>query len=170
MLELSIIHRAFLELIKISIGTSNNDFDFSQLSDEDWERVYDESKKQASVLICFDAFKNVDSKPCSEIFHKWFFLATANLKSNINIINEQERLIALLNDNDIPYVILKGLSSAAYYKDGGIRRLGDIDFLVDNTNVEKTKELLVASGYQLDHETSDIHYELCHYITTYSVI
>ena len=53
MLELTIIHKAFLELIKISIGTSNNDFDFSSLSDEEWTKILEESKKQAVVLLCF---------------------------------------------------------------------------------------------------------------------
>ena len=160
MLELTVIHRAFLELIKISIGTSNNDFDFSLLTDKDWFNVLEESKKQAAVLLCFDALKNIEHKPNAELYHKWFLLAAANIKCNINIIKEQDALTALLNDNKIPYVILKGVSSAHYYPDSNIRSLGDIDFIVDESYLEKTKELLLSSGYQLDDDTSSIHYEL----------
>lgn len=159
MLELSIIHRAFLELIKISIGTSKHDFDFSLLTDEDWHNVFEESKKQAAVLLCFDALKNVAHKPNVSLYNKWFILAVANINSNINIIKEQDALTTLLNDNKIPYVILKGVSSAHYYPDSNIRSLGDIDFIVDEAYLESTKELLLRSGYQLDDDTSSIHYE-----------
>lgn len=159
MLELTIIHRAFLELIKISIGTSNADFDFSLLTDDDWNKVVDESKKQAVVLLCFDALKNVQHKPPNELYNKWFLMSAANLKNNVRVVNEQEYLINLLNDNKIPYVILKGSSSAYYYPDSKIRSLGDIDFIVDESNLDITKELLIGAGYELDDDTSPIHSE-----------
>lgn len=159
MLELTIIHRAFLELIKISIGTSNADFDFSLLTDDDWNRVIDESKKQATVLLCFDALKNVEYKPKSELYNRWFLMSAANLKNNIRVINEQEFLINLLNDNNIPYVILKGSSSACYYPDSKIRSLGDVDFIVDSSYLDKTKELILGAGYELDDNTSPVHLE-----------
>ena len=159
MQELNTVYRAFLELVKIGIGTSDNSFDFSLLTDDDWNNVFLESKKQASILLCFNALNDVAHKPKAELYNKWFLLAAANMKNNVNIVNAQLNLIDLLNKNQISYVILKGSSSSRYYPDDKMRSLGDIDFLVDSELVEKTKDLLLHENYLMDNDSSPIHYE-----------
>ena len=162
MFELTTAQKAFFELIKISIGTSNNEFDFSCLTDEDWNRVFAESQNQASALICFDALKNVKANLPKAIYNEWFLMAVANIEKNIRLIKEQEQLTNLLDNNCIPYVILKGLSSARYYPDSKNRCLGDIDFLVDKEQVDRTKQLLLDNNYVLLDDTSSIDCQFSH--------
>lgn len=159
MQDISTVYKAYLELVKIGIGTSKNDFDFSSLSDDDWNAVFRESKKQTTALLCFDALKNVSSKPSKEIYDAWFVKATKVLSYNFLVLREQRELVRILNENNLPYVILKGWSSAGYYPNNELRCYGDIDFLVDGNNVESTKQLLIDSNYSLADETSKIHYE-----------
>ena len=159
MQELKTVYKAFLELVKIGIGTSDRNFDFSVLSDEEWARLFTESKKQASALLCFDSLKETNVKPKEELYNRWFIFSAATIKNNICVIEEQNKLVELLNSNTIPYVILKGTSSGNYYPDGKTRCSGDIDFIVDNDDLEKTRALLLENEYVLDNDNSPIHYE-----------
>lgn len=151
--------KAYFELIKISIGTYKDDFDFSVLNDEQWNNVFEESKKQSTALMCFDALKFVSAKPNDEIYNSWFLTASKILSNNIHVSNQQQVLINVLNDNNIPYAILKGLSSAFYYPNGEYRNSGDIDFIVLSKDVETTKELLLKNDYSMHRDVNPVHYE-----------
>lgn len=72
-----------------------------------------------------------------------------NRERNKKLIKETQYLAKLLNDAKINYAFLKGSAMLIgnYYHDIGVRMIGDIDFLVDNTKIEETKELLCNNGY-----------------------
>ncbi len=157
--NLDVTFRAYLELLKIGIGTSNNKFDFSVLSEEQWNRIMKESVHQATALICFDSIKDINVTLNEKVYADWFLKATQVLKRNFAIMQQQKRLIELLNKHQISYVILKGTSSAYYYPNSEFRSFGDIDFFVDSHNIEKTKNFLLRDGYVLEEDTSPIHFE-----------
>ena len=60
MVKLDVTFSAYLELLKISIENSNHDFDFSALTDDDWEGIESECFSQATSLLCFDSIKNIN--------------------------------------------------------------------------------------------------------------
>ena len=159
MVNTDAVFNAYLELLKISIENSNHDFDFSALTDDDWEGIESECFSQATSLLCFDSIKNINIKLNDNIYSDWFLKATKILKRNFKIMQQQELLCNLLSTNQIPYVILKGTSSAYYYPNSEYRNFGDIDFLVDSANVERTKLLLLENDYILEEDTSSIHFE-----------
>ena len=72
-----------------------------------------------------------------------------NLNRNQEMINEMQCLSKLLKKNSINYKLLKGgyLLSKNYYKDLGIRMIGDIDFLISINDLKKTINLLNSIGY-----------------------
>ena len=53
----------------------------------------------------------------------------------------------LLQKNGIAYVVIKGVASAAYYKDPIIRTMGDVDILVAEQDVVQSDALLRSIGY-----------------------
>ncbi len=61
-----------------------------------------------------------------------------------------------LSEHKIPYVIIKGMASAAYYPDPFLRAMGDVDFLVPKEKLEETKKLLLEQGYKTN-ENSNHH-------------
>lgn len=157
-ISLDISKQALLELIKIGIGTSDgNDFDFSSLSDDDWKSVMDESRAQSVHLLCFDAAKNhIDLMP-GEVYSKWIYIATKTLFNNLKVIKDQRQLTTLLEKNDIPYIILKGASSAYYYPDSEKRTYGDIDFLTCAEDYKRTAKLLEGEGFVDDKRHHQVH-------------
>lgn len=157
---LTVRKQALFELLKIGIGTSEGDFDFSSLSEEDWFAVMDESLTQTVGLLCFDSVGKISAKLPQNVYDKWLKSALGYMASAQKHKKAENKLTALLIANNISYVILKGNSSASYYPDPEKRANGDVDFIVKPEELEKTKQLLCDNGYDLKPDLSDIHYEL----------
>lgn len=67
-------------------------------------------------------------------------------------------VVSLMDRNDIPYYLLKGISLAAYYPDAEYRKLGDVDLYINEEKaLEQAKEVLVAEGFVEEKEISDHH-------------
>lgn len=55
---------------------------------------------------------------------------------------------------DIPFTTIKGYASAYYYPVPTRRTMGDVDFLVDERNLDEAEKKLLAEGFVPDHETA----------------
>ena len=155
--QLNLCDKALIELVKIGIGTSKGDFDFSVLSADDWKNIARESRAQAVILLAFDAAKDyIDLMP-EDIYEAWFKLSVRVISKNRLLLNAQTELDNLLKQNKIEYVILKGSASAYYYPDYSKRNSGDIDFLTAIRDFPKVKEILINAGYEMELEDHDLH-------------
>ena len=112
----------------------------------DWERVFRESYLQGVHMIAFQhperhGIPSELQNRFKAIFRKY---AMRNLK-----IGQQHTVIhRLMTEHNIPYCILKGLSSADYYPDSFLRGLGDVDFLVHREDFEIAEQILLESGFE----------------------
>lgn len=69
-----------------------------------------------------------------------------------------ELIVSLMEQEHIPYYLLKGISLAAYYPVPEYRKLGDVDlYIPDPAALAKAKKVLESSGFVLDPELSDHH-------------
>lgn len=67
-------------------------------------------------------------------------------------------VVSLLDRNDIPYYLLKGISLAAYYPEAEYRKLGDVDLYINEEKaLEQAKKVLAAEGFVEEKEISDHH-------------
>ena len=153
-------YNAVLELVRISIGTSDGEFEFDSLTEQDWKSITEEVFAQSMGLMCFDAVCSVRSNVPETIYNEWFKRSLSLTAKGVRNSRGQAKLVELLNANGIPYVILKGFSSAYYYPEPDKRASGDIDFLVNPSDVEKTRELLIEKGYKMAADSNPLHYEL----------
>ena len=74
-------------------------------------------------------------------------------------IEQFTRRIAYLFDaNNISYILLKGISLAAFYPVPEYRQLGDVDIYINDKEMfNRANALLLANGYTKDDEISDHH-------------
>ena len=83
----------------------------------------------------------------------------ATLTRNMLYYNELSKILQSFMDAGIEAIILKGAALAeTVYKDIGLRRFGDIDFLVHESDLQKAKQKLSEQGYILDEHVSPIEY------------
>lgn len=67
---------------------------------------------------------------------------------NHQFLKKSQEIITLCNEENIPTMLLKGIPLAlVYYKDLGVRPMGDVDLLVPLTSVDRTVELLSKLGH-----------------------
>lgn len=113
----------------------------------DCNELVEESKRQTVFPVAYSFVKDkcddVDSKTFSQIIAK-----------NIRVEFAHNEIHRILSDNSIPYVILKGVASASYYKEPMLRMMGDVDVLVRPDDIAKADELLKSIGFVT---ADDIH-------------
>lgn len=68
------------------------------------------------------------------------------------------RIVDLFDANNISYILLKGISLAAFYPVPEYRQLGDVDIYINDKEMfNRANALLLANGYTKDDEISDHH-------------
>ena len=113
----------------------------------DCNELVEESKRQTVFPVAYsfviDKCDDVDSKTFSQIIAK-----------NIRVEFAHNEVHRILSDNNIPYVILKGVASASYYKEPMLRMMGDVDVLVRPDDIAKADKHLKSIGFVT---ADDIH-------------
>lgn len=132
---LNTTQNALLEAIKASLFGSKPNYP----ADTDWAEVVKEAKAQTVLGIISPVIpvKDVSVEMGKAKYMKLLF--------------EQDKLIKLLDANDIPCVILKGSAAAQYYPKPHLRAMGDVDFLVPQNKFETAINVLESIGYEYHH-------------------
>ena len=107
--------------------------------------AFEEALKQSVFLFIYELKKFSLAKADIE---KWENAYLSQIANNIRNQVAHQELHKLLSEAGIDYVILKGMASAKYYPDPLLRTMGDVDFLVKKSDVDRTVELLNDNGYE----------------------
>ena len=137
-----------LAILRASLFTDED------LSIPEWEPVFREMKAQTVASLPARWLPSHLEAPqwtryCSIMQGQW-----------VRVMHAQDQLLQLLEENRIPCVILKGAAAAMYYPHPSLRSMGDVDFLVKRTDVERAASLLEGNGYTLTHDKDTVshHY------------
>ena len=130
--------KVLLKLIQKSQFVS---IDTSELKETNWNELYEEALIQ-SVQGLVAQFA-----PIQEPDDKWTKIRYQQLAKHIRYCHAEAELTDILNLESIPFMIIKGNSAAIYYKDPFLRSMGDIDFIVRETDYLKAKHLLSIKGF-----------------------
>ncbi|GAB2560434.1 nucleotidyltransferase domain-containing protein [Spirosoma areae] len=117
-----------------------------------WDRLYRLATRHRVTPFLYRTLQDIPGVPAA-------FLATlqANCRANTTDYllkrHEYYQLSALLDEHTIPHKVLKGIYLAEHaYPDSSLRICGDIDVLIQETDVEKTIRLLQANHYRLNQK------------------
>ena len=120
-----------------------------------WPLVWHEAYVQAVSLI---AFSGKSPEDCNEQFlYKMRMKLQDDVRRVMHINKEHIRLHRIMTAVGIPYVILKGAASAAYYPDPLMRLMGDVDFLVNESDVERACKVLEENGLKRNPKEHEKH-------------
>ena len=138
-------------LMLLAANIAKSDAQTVDISPEDAAAIMNEAFSQAVPLFALDAL------PKDKISRENREKATAFAAKNLNLRQVQKGFVKLLDENGVPYVILKGEAAAADYPDPNLRLLGDIDVLVEPENLEKVGKLLESKGFEAYAEENGSH-------------
>jgi hypothetical protein len=117
-----------------------------------WEQVVKLSSGQFVLPALYIRFKEASLLPelPSDLVEYMEYLTGLNRERNLQIIEQIKEIVALLNEHSITPVFLKGTAHLLLplYDDIAERMVGDIDFLVEESEMEKTAQLFMMVGYE----------------------
>ena len=115
-----------------------------------FEAVYEECIRQTILAVVVSAIPKEAPLP---VRLKWINAAGVHASSNQRVKEGHGEIHRLLSGHQIPYVILKGLATAAYYPDPEMRTLGDVDFLIRKEDAKRCDQLLKENGFFAEEHT-----------------
>ena len=141
------LYQTVFQLIKASVFPEMDE----NIVISDWEAVFKEMREQSIAVLPYQILQSIKGVK-SPVYHEWISLCLQSQAQWVRLMHAQSELIGLLEEHDIPCVILKGASAACYYPHPAYRMMGDVDFLVKRKDRERAAGLLEANGYQLTHD------------------
>jgi hypothetical protein len=117
-----------------------------------WQEIYQESIQQGVFTLIYPV---VEAELPPEAQGKWRNAYYRELTANLRVDYEHTELHSLLTEAGIPYVSLKGVASASYYPEPGLRMMGDVDFLIRREDVARASRLLESLGFEREDGQPD---------------
>ncbi|MBW4668528.1 MAG: nucleotidyltransferase family protein [Cyanomargarita calcarea GSE-NOS-MK-12-04C] len=128
----------------------------------DWEYLLNIAHCHKVMPLLYWSLKNTcsSSVPQAE-FDKLRNYFQSNNYSNLILTQELIKLLRLFESQKIPVIPFKGpVLAASIYRNLSLRRIGDLDILVQQQDFQKVADLLSAQGYKLK---IDVPWE-CHFV------
>jgi hypothetical protein len=120
-------------------------------TDIDWDAIVKVSTAHYVFPAIYCNFKRVDFLKYlpQDLLSYMEYITDLNRERNKQIITQAKELNALLLDNNITPIFLKGTGNllAGIYADNGERMVGDIDFIFSEENYPKAITILREFGY-----------------------
>ena len=140
---------------------------------DDWSKGFDFAQKQAITGIVFEEIERNHSYSASMpemLLFQWIGTVEQIKHQNHLLDNEVEALATLLDSHSIRYAVVKGQVVASYYEKPEYRQSGDVDFYVQEEDVERAKELICREwGVEMDKGDSPYHYHFEHGGVTFEI-
>lgn len=147
--KLTTSQQALLEILSCAVRGEK----FKTNKELNWQNIFEESKLQSVALQVFDTIDSTADFDKNE----WALYSFGSLRSNFEIHNQHAYLHNLMTKNNIDYVVLKGSASAFYYPNPKLRTMGDVDFLIKESEIEKASKALIDDGFVLVEQDHICH-------------
>ena len=125
----------------------------------DWPLIFKELRDHAVEGVASDALayaQNLDL----QVQMKWIHRTSKGIVFWNNLMKLQDELKLMMEQAQIPFVVLKGAAAAIYYKSPEFRKMGDIDLLVKPEDFDRAFKLCMDHGFELNEEDDGRHVEL----------
>ena len=126
-----------------------------QIDENELPAILKEASQQTVYTMIFPFLRDAIIKYSPEKFAQKNEQFLGNVLQNTANFFEHDELHRLMTENNIPYSAIKGLASAYYYPEASLRDMGDVDFLVRETDFERAKLAVMSIGFEIDHGEED---------------
>ena len=146
-------------ILKYSLLPDDN-YPITVSDDIDLHFIYPEMQAQTVSTLAYPWLKS-HTLPDSELQQKWMTACLQQQARWMQVMHAQTQLINLMEQHNIPCVIIKGAAAMMAYPNPSLRAVGDIDFLVRRSDYDKSATVLETNGYCLVSEKDPKfhHYE-----------
>ena len=142
------------ELLLYSMGIKpDKEILRKELDDSDWDEIIQQSLLHGVSALLYRNIKTngLASFIPDRAMQKLRSIYLSNVMRNLRIYNEFSKISKSLNENNIPFIVMKGVALAELiYKDIALRPMSDIDLIVKTEDIWKTDKVFEKLGYKSD--------------------
>lgn len=125
-----------------------------EIPEEEWSSLLQFAKKHYTTAA-FIPYLEADKNEQTRILKKQLKMLLYNY---YQIEHFTRMVVSLLEKNQIPCILMKGISLAAYYPEPEYRKLGDVDIYInDKMALKRAEEVLTENGFIEESEISNHH-------------
>jgi hypothetical protein len=142
---------AMLQNLSSVLARKPEQVDWSAFAPQDWQQFVRAAHMHSVAPLLWHTLEDMgwpDDVPAHvrNALHRAFYQTTAH---NTLLYRELERILAALQEQDIPVVVLKGAALAnTVYPHIGLRPMRDLDLLVQSQHIDMTLHTLHNLGYR----------------------
>ena len=122
-------------------------------------RIYYIAKKHNLVSIMAQAMEKLGFESDSDIWKRWLKEKNQLIYKSVLMDVEREAIQDFFEENNIWYMLLKGMVIRKYYPAPELREMADNDILFDNKYSKEVYEFMTARGYKSDDYNKGYHDE-----------
>ena len=115
-------------------------------SAEEYKDIFIELQNQTVLELSTSTLSKFSNIP-EELLSQWKKSIIAHFYHYTQYINIQKHIEKIFNDNEIPFVFIKGTSAACYYPHPEFRTMGDIDIITKREDINKACSVLENMGF-----------------------
>ena len=125
---------------------------------DDWHAIYDEMAEQTIVVLPTPLLSAELLGNDPVLAKEWHVKSSRHIVIGFKRMAQQNQLVQLLKEHEIPMAILKGTAASVYYPHPELRAMGDIDFMVSPEDFDRAYEVMKENGYELEYEEDFMPY------------
>lgn len=122
-------------------------------------RLYYIAKKHNLVSLMAQAMEKMGFESDSEIWKRWLKEKNQLIYKSVLMDVEREAIQDFFEENNIWYMLLKGMVIRKYYPAPELREMADNDILFDNKYSKEVYDFMTARGYKSDDYNKGYHDE-----------
>lgn len=140
--------KALLALLRRALMGERQE-DSECLKAADWDAVFSEASRQTVLPLVVEAASELPKwiKPDQNKLSPFGHAAIFQVANHERLLAAQDNLLAQFKAQSIPCVILKGASAAFQYPRPELRVMGDIDVLVNRSDLDRAADALRRFGF-----------------------
>lgn len=122
-------------------------------------RIYYIAKKHNLVSLMEQAMEKMGFESDSDIWKRWLKEKNQLIYKSVLMDVEREAIQDFFEENNIWYMLLKGMVIRKYYPAPELREMADNDILFDNKYSKEVYDFMTARGYKSDDYNKGYHDE-----------
>lgn len=133
--------------IKLIRSTINDEIPSEKPSGIEWRDILNLAAYHKVDEMVFYAVEKLQNKPSQSILDKMYKQHEKNQLINTIQLAEAETILKEITGRGIDVLPLKGYVLKSLYPDANYRQMGDLDYLLEEKNLDAAEEILTGLGY-----------------------
>lgn len=134
-----------------------------EYSEQEWEDILSTAEDQGVLFLVLQGCTSIRRQLSPVCWLKWRSKLISTMINNESLMETQSKVITLMQNADIPCVVLKGTSISVCYYDPAVRALGDIDMLIPSQFIEQASGVLASLGFHAPKDSFEHPYHIDFY-------